>query len=114
MMVEYKCFQWQENTVKIHAVRSNNATAVIIAVEPPIDQELHITAETQRKRLRGGMALCHPNDTYCFETGVKMACRNALNISNRVTGLWWPKIDAEWERQLYSAIRKALKGSDNA
>lgn len=113
MMVEYKCFQWQDNTVTIYAGTFDNATVVNIVVQPPIDKEWHITQQNFNKRLRCGMALCHPGDVYDLCKGIKLACRSALNVGKHYI-YRYSGDDVTWERQLYSAIRKALKGSDNA
>jgi hypothetical protein len=100
-------FEWEKvtYTVVIYAHKLENATIVHINLECP-GQE--ITLQNKSLRIRAGIALCNPKDTYDWGTGVKLACRSALSIGDH--GYW--NRDKDFDRILWRYVRVALNTAE--
>jgi hypothetical protein len=77
-----------------------NVTQVVIIVDPkPVYQ-----ACDKPKQFFGGLAYCNPKDKFDLNTGIRVACKNAMTNGYQ---LW---CTFEYRRSIYSAIRKAMRG----
>jgi hypothetical protein len=84
----------------------SNATTALITLELQ-EGEQRVTLQNKYRRIRTGIALCHPKDEYSWLTGVWVACRNALNIGHHI---FWTssREDADFDRALWHTIRAYL------
>lgn len=102
----YRAFDWNGKWVVIQAERRVNATIALISIDGD-DASPRITLKNKDFRLAAAAALCHPNDTYDFDKGVRLACRNALKIGKHEC--WEKQAEKDFDRSLWSAIRRELR-----
>jgi len=79
-----------------------NTTQVTIIVDP--QEQYH--AKNRNKQFFGGMAHCNPCDKFDINTGIKEACKNALQVKSH----WGWEEQFKYHRSIYSAIRKEMRG----
>lgn len=107
-MNEVLRFEYKGQPGRVLAERITRQTTAVVIVIGRYDEP--VTFENKRERVRAGMSFCHPHDRYDFATGVKQACRNALELGR--DGYWSrDQRENEINRAIYSAIRKALRDS---
>jgi hypothetical protein len=75
-----------------------NVTQVVIIVDP----QPQYKASDRKRQFFGGLAYCNPKDRFDINTGVKVACKNALFDGGKD---WHTK---GYRRLIYSAIRKEM------
>jgi hypothetical protein len=83
-----------------------NVTQVTIVVGEPPYRKLRDEMERQ---FFAGLAFCNPKDTFDLNTGIRVACREAL-IGG--TGTYHPHGTKEYRYSVYSSIRKAMRESN--
>ena len=77
-----------------------NVTQVTIIVNPSKRYKI----KDRQKQFFGGLAYCNPKDKFDVETGVKVACKAALEIG--ACSEWYHPRRMEYHREIYSAIRR--------
>ena len=97
----------------VDVVLRGNTTQVTIIVDP---QERY-NASNISKQFFEGVAFCNPCDKFDINTGIKEACRKALDIqdsSYRMRGCYgWleNRVPNDYRRSIYSSIRKTMRST---
>ena len=80
-----------------------NVTQVTIIINPA----KHYERKYERRQFFTGLAYCHKNDEFRINTGIKVACKNALMLG---LSEWYFDEEVGYHREIYSAIRRTMRG----
>ena len=97
-MMKGKFFMPDGTPGEVIAAVYGNVTQVTIIVNPSKRYKI----KDRQKQFFGGLAYCNPKDKFDVETGVKVACKNALQIYDK----GWFKCGNTYNKSVYSAIRR--------
>ena len=80
-----------------------NVTQVTIIVNPA----KHYERKHESVQFLTGFAYCHKSDEFRINTGIKVACKNALMLG---LSEWYFDEEIDYHREIYSAIRRTMRG----